>query len=45
MQLTAFNVLVGVAGIMALISMIKPQWPLLAIGVFLVCVALLFVKV
>jgi len=44
MHLTAFNVLIGVAGILAIVSLIRPQWPLLAIAVFFVCVALLFVK-
>ncbi len=41
MQLTAFNVLVGVAGILAIISLIRPQLPLTNIGLLLVVVALL----
>ena len=31
----------GVAGILAIVSLIKPTWPLVAVAVLLVCVALL----
>lgn len=38
--MNTFHILVGVAGILAVVSLIKPQWPLLAVAVFLLCVAL-----
>lgn len=41
MNLTAFNILVVIALILAIAGMIKPQWPLVAVSVLLVCVALL----
>lgn len=40
MQLNAFTILVGVAGILAIVSLIRPQWPLIGVAVLLVCVAL-----
>lgn len=41
MNLTVFQILVGTAGVLAVISLIKPAWPLLGVAVLLVCVALL----
>lgn len=41
MNLNAFTVLVGTAGILAIISLIRPGWPLIGVAVLLVCVALL----
>lgn len=41
MSLTVFQILVGVAGVLAVISLIKPSWPLVGVAVLLVCVALL----
>ncbi len=41
MNLTVFQVLVGVAGVLAVVSLIKPNWPLVGVAVLLVCVALL----
>lgn len=38
--MSVFQILVGIAGILAVLSLIKPQWPLLAVAVLLVCVAL-----
>lgn len=41
MTLTAFNVLVVIAIICAVISLIKPTWPLVSVAVILICAALL----
>jgi len=41
MQLTAFNLLIGIALIFAILALIKPAWPLLPLALILVCVALL----
>lgn len=39
----AFKILVGTAFILSVVSIVKPAWPLLAVAVILVCVAL-FIK-
>lgn len=36
-----FTVLVGIAGVLAVVAIIKPAWPLCPIGLLLVCVALI----
>lgn len=36
-----YTVLIGTAGVLAVISLIKPAWPLLGVAVLLVCVALI----
>ncbi len=36
-----FTALVGIAAILAVVSLIKPSWPLLSVAVLLVCIALL----
>ncbi len=41
MNLTVFQVLVGVAGVLSVVSLIKPNWPLVNVAVLLICVALL----
>ncbi len=41
MNMTVFNILVIIAGGLAVVSLIKPQWPLLAVAMLLVCVALI----
>lgn len=41
--MNAYHILVGIAGILAVASMIKPAWPLLSVAVLLIAVAL-FVK-
>lgn len=41
MPLTPFTILVLVAMILAVVALIKPQWPLCAVGLLLVCGALL----
>lgn len=41
MPLTAFNVCVVIALILAVAGIIKPQWPCVAVSVLLICVALL----
>jgi len=38
--MNAFNILVGTAGLLAIVSLIKPTWPLVGVAVLLVCVAL-----
>lgn len=38
--MNVFQILVGIAGVLAVLSLIKPQWPILAVSVLLVCVAL-----
>lgn len=40
MNFTVFNILVAIAGLLAVLSLIKPQWPFVAIAVLLVCIAL-----
>lgn len=40
MKFDAFTILVFVAGGLAIFGLIKPQWPLVAVGLLLVCVAL-----
>lgn len=44
MSLTPFNILVGVAAVLAVISLVKPSWPLVPVAVLLVCVGLLVGK-
>jgi hypothetical protein len=41
MNLNPFNILIVIALTFAVLSMIKPAWPLLSVSVLLVCVALL----
>jgi hypothetical protein len=41
MTITPFNILVVIALIMAILALIKPEWPLLAVAVILMAVALL----
>lgn len=41
MSMTVFNILIIIAGGLAIFSMIKPAWPLLAVSVLLIAVALL----
>jgi len=38
--MNAFNILVGIAGLLSVLAIIKPQWPFLAVAVLLICVAL-----
>lgn len=45
MTLTAFNILVGIALVCAVVSLIKPTWPLVGVAMILVCAALLIGKV
>lgn len=44
MQWTTFNILILVSALLAVVGMIKPTWPLIAIAVFLIAVALLVGK-
>lgn len=44
MNLTAFNVLVIIALVLAIAGIIRPQWPCVAVAMLLVCVALLVAK-
>lgn len=44
MALTVFNILIVIALLLAIASMIRPAWPLLAVAVVLICVALLATK-
>lgn len=44
MQLTPFTLLIGIAIILAVMSLIKPTWPLLSVAVIMVCTALLIGK-
>ncbi len=44
MSLTPYNILVGVAGILAVVALIKPSFPILPVAVLLVCVALLVAR-
>lgn len=39
MNPTPFNILVAAAGILAVLGVIKPSWPIVAVGLLLVCVA------
>ena len=41
MSLTPFNILVIIALLLSVAGIVKPQWPLVAVSVLLVCVALL----
>ncbi len=41
MPLSAFVLLVVIALILAILSIIRPQWPLIPIATILICVALL----
>lgn len=41
MNMSPYNILVIVSMILAVLGIIKPQWPLVAVSVLLVCVALL----
>jgi len=41
MSVSVFTILVLVAGGLAIVSMVKPAWPLLSVSVLLVCVALI----
>lgn len=41
MSATVFQLLVGVAGVLAVVSLIRPNWPLIGVAVLLICVALL----
>jgi len=41
MNLTAFNILIIISLILSVAALIKPQWPLCAVAVLLICVALL----
>lgn len=43
--MSTFVLLILIALILAVASLIRPQWPLLAVAVLLVCVALLIGKV
>ncbi len=38
---SAFSLLIIIALILAVVSMIRPGWPLVAVSVILICVALL----
>lgn len=42
--MSPFVILVGTAGILAIISIIKPSWPLLGVATLLLAVALLVGK-
>lgn len=44
MDWNAFNIVVGLACILALISLVKPMNPLLVVAVVILCIALIFVK-
>lgn len=37
--MNVFQIPVGTAGILAVVSLVKPNWPLLGVSVLLVCVA------
>ncbi|CAN5624505.1 hypothetical protein BH09VER1_BH09VER1_14000 [soil metagenome] len=39
--MSAFILLVVIALILAVVSLVKPGWPLLAVSVILICVALM----
>lgn len=41
MNLNAYTLLVIIAMILAILGIVKPQWPLVAVSVLLVCVALI----
>lgn len=41
MNITPYTILVLIAMILSVLGIIKPQWPLVAVAVLLVCVALL----
>jgi hypothetical protein len=40
-NITALNILIVIALVLSIIALIRPQWPLCAVGLLLVCVALL----
>lgn len=42
--MSTIQILAGIAGVLAVVSFIKPQWPLLAVAVLLLCVALFIGK-
>ncbi len=44
MNLNTFNILVIIALILSVAGIIKPQWPLVAVAVLLLCVAVLVGK-
>jgi hypothetical protein len=44
MNMNTFNILVIIALILSVAGIIKPQWPLVAVAVLLVCVAVLVGK-
>lgn len=44
MALTVFNILIVIALLLAILAMVKPAWPFLAVAVLLICVALLATK-
>lgn len=44
MTLNAFNILIIIALILAVIGIIKPAWPLMPVSVILICAALLIGK-
>lgn len=41
MHANVFTILIVIAGGLAVVSLIRPQWPLLAVSALLICVALL----
>jgi len=44
MNASAFNILVVISLILSVAGIIKPQWPLVAVAVLLLCVAVLVGK-
>ncbi len=43
MMMTPFTILVGVAGVLAIVNLVKPTWPILGVAVLLVCIALFII--
>lgn len=41
MNATVFNILIGIAGLLSVLSLIKPEWKLLSVSVLLICIALI----
>jgi len=39
--MNVFNILIIIAGGLAIFSLLKPQWPILAVSVLLIAIALL----
>jgi hypothetical protein len=37
----AFTLLIGISIVLAVVSLIRPQWPLIGVAVILMCAALL----